>query len=131
MIGVDTNVVIRYLAQDDAKQSALATRLIENQCSAAMPAYICLVVLVEVVWVSESCYGATRSEIATIVRRLLSVKQFVVQETEIAWQALRLFEASKADFSDCLIKCGAVAAGCDQIMTFDKQAANSGMSLLK
>lgn len=131
MIGLDTNVLIRYLAQDDEKQSALATRLIENECTAKVPGYVGLIVLVEVVWVSESCYEATRSEIASIVQRLLSIKQLVVQDAEIAWKALRLFESAKADFSDCLIECSAVAAGCGRVMTFDKQAASSGMTLLK
>ncbi|TPW15532.1 MAG: hypothetical protein FD130_1187 [Halothiobacillaceae bacterium] len=131
MIGIDTNLLVRYIAQDDPLQSSRATRFIENECSASVPGFIGLIVLAEVVWVSESCYQATREEVAEIVRRLLSIKQLVVQDTNIAWQALRLFESSKADFADCLIERTANAAGCEQIMTFDKKAAKSGMVLLK
>lgn len=131
MIGIDTNVLVRYIAQDDAAHSSRATRFIENECSASMPGYVGLVVLVEVVWVSESCYGATREEIAEIVRRLLSIKQLVVQDAETAWKALRLFESSKADFADCLIERTANAAGCERVVTFDKQASKAGMALLK
>ena len=131
MIGIDTNILVRYIAQDDATQSARATRFVENECSASTPGFVGLIVLVEVVWVSESCYGATRAEIAEIVRRLLSIKQLVVQEAEIAWKALRQFESGKADFADCVIERSAQAAGCTQVMTFDKQAAKGGMVLLK
>lgn len=127
MIGLDTNVLVRYIAQDDKHQSARATVLIEKECSAAMPGYVGLVVLAEVVWVSESRYGATRREVADLVRRLLSIRQLVVQEAEVAWKALRMFESGKADFADCLIERTAVGAGCTRTMTLDKRA---GMTLL-
>ena len=131
MIGIDTNVLVRYIAQDDAAQTARATRLLEHECSPATPGYIGLVVLLELVWVSENCYGASRAEIANIVRRILSIRQLVVQEAEIAWKALRLFESSKADFADCLVERMAVAAGCTAVMTFDKAAVKAGMTLLE
>lgn len=131
MIGIDTNVLVRYIAQDDLSQSARATRFIENECSASAPGFIGLIVLVEVVWVSESCYSATRGEIAEIVRRILSIKQLVVQDAEIAWKALRLFESGKADFADYLIERSANTAGCARVMSFDKQAAKAGMVLLR
>src|SRR4051812_17087626 len=103
MTGIDTNVLVRYLAQDDKVQSPRATAFIEKDCSAAQPGYVGLVVLAEVVWVSESLYGATRPEVADIVRRLLGIKQLVVQDTETAWKALRLFESRRSDFADCLV----------------------------
>ena len=130
MIGVDTNILIRYIAQDDATQSRRATKLIENECSADTPGYVGIVVLVEVVWVSESIYGATRREVTEIVRRLLGIKQLVVQNAEIVWQALHSFESSKADFADCLVMRAAEREGCERVMTFDKQAALAGMTLL-
>ena len=128
MIGLDTNVLVRYIAQDDKTQSPRATRLIERECSVSMPGYVGLVVLAEVVWVSESRYGATREEIAQIVRRILSIRQLLVQDAETAWKALRSFEAGKADFADCLIERTAFGAGCERTMTFDKKA---GMTLLQ
>ncbi|MCF7992545.1 MAG: type II toxin-antitoxin system VapC family toxin [Thiohalocapsa sp.] len=131
MIGIDTNVLVRYIAQDDASQSAQATELIEQVCSAQAPGFIGIVVLVELVWVSENCYGATRAEVAEIVRRILRIRQLVVQEAELVWKALRLFESGKADFSDCVIERTAHATGCTETMTFDQQAAaTAGMTLL-
>lgn len=130
MIGIDTNVLVRYIAQDDATQSARVTRLLEQECSPAAPGFIGLVVLLELVWVSEACYGASRAEIANMVRRILSIRQLVVEEAETAWKALRLFESSKADFADCLVARVAAAAGCTTVMTFDKAAAKAGMTLL-
>jgi predicted nucleic-acid-binding protein len=131
MIGIDTNVLVRYIAQDDATQSRRATSFIEKECNEAAPGFVGLVVLVEVVWVSESCYGATREEVADIVRRILSIRQLVVQDAETAWKALRLFESSKADFADCLVARSAIAAGCKSVVTFDKQASKAEMTLLK
>lgn len=130
MIGIDTNVLVRYIAQDDAAQSARATRLLEKECSPATPGFVGLIVLLELVWVSESCYNASRTEIAGMVRRILSIRQLVVEEAETAWKALRLFESSKADFADCLVERVAIAAGCTAVMTFDKAAAKAGMTLL-
>lgn len=131
MIGIDTNVLVRYIAQDDKVQSPRATAFIEKECGASAPGFVGLVVLAEVVWVSESLYDAARQEVSDIVRRILSIKQLVVQDAEIAWKALRLFESGKADFADCLVTCSALAAGCESVATFDKQAAQSGMRLLK
>ena len=130
MIGIDTNVLVRYIAQDDATQSARAARLLEEECSPSAPGFIGLVVLLELVWVSETCYGASRAEIAGMLRRILSIRQLVVEEAETAWKALRLFESSKADFADCLIERMAAAKGCTVVMTFDKAAAKAGMTLL-
>ena len=131
MIGIDTNVLVRYIAQDDATQSRRATSFIEKECSKTAPGFVGLVVLVEVVWVSESRYGATREEVAGIVRRILSIKQRAVQDAETVWKAVRLFESSKADLADCLVACSAIAAGCKSVVTFDKQASKAGMTLLK
>jgi predicted nucleic-acid-binding protein len=88
------------------------------------------VVLVEVVWVAESCYQASREDVARMVRQILGSRQLIVQDAEIVWQALRLFEQGKADFADCLIERSACAAGCGRTVTFDKNAAKSGMSLV-
>ena len=130
MIGIDTNVLVRYIAQDHPAQSRKATALIERECSEAEPGFVGLVVLAEVVWVAESCYSASREEQRQIVRRILETRQLVVQDAETAWQALRLFEQSKADFADCLVERTAAAAGCVRTVTFDKAGATIGMTPL-
>lgn len=130
MIGIDTNVLVRYIAQDDAAQARKATALVERECTESAPGFVGLVVLVELVWVAESCYTASREDVARIVRRVLGTKQLVVQDAETVWQALRQFEAGKADFADYLIERCAAAAGCDQTVTFDREAARAAMRLL-
>ena len=130
MIGIDTNVLVRYIAQDDPVQSRRATALIERECSESNPGFVGLVVLAEVVWVAASCYSASRGEQCKIIRRVLETRQLIVQEAEIVWQALRLFEHGKADFADCLVERTATAAGCERTVTFDKSAAAIGMTLL-
>jgi predicted nucleic-acid-binding protein len=131
VIGIDTNVLVRYIAQDDPVQSPRATALIEGECSADRPGFVTLVTLVETVWVSESCYDAGRKDIASMVRLIMGAKQLQVQDAETVWKALRVFESGSADFSDCLVAETAAAAGCERTVTFDKKAAKAGMSLLR
>lgn len=131
MIGLDTNVLVRYLAQDDKAQSALATKLIEQTLTVSKPGFISAISLIEVVWVLEGCYGSTKDEIVDIVERLLRVKQLLVEDTEVVWQAVRLFRNGKADFADCLIERSGSAHGCDHTVSFDKAAVKAaGMVLL-
>lgn len=131
MIGLDTNVLVRYLAQDDKSQSASASRLIERELTPEDPGFVSLVALVETVWVLESCYGCSRADITVILERLLRVKQLRIQDAETAWRALRQFISGKADFSDCLIERLGHAHGCLHTATFDKAAARfAGMKLI-
>lgn len=130
MIGLDTNVLVRYVAQDDAKQSPQATRLIES-LSADSPGYISQVAVVELVWVLTGCYAASRDEIANMLETLLRAKELVVADADTIWKALRLFKQGKADFADCLIERSADAAGCAHTATFDRDAAkHCGMRLI-
>ena len=126
MIGLDTHVVIRYVVQDDARQSAAATRLIEKTLSATQPGFISLVTLAEIGWVLEECYGADRARVAAVVEGLLSSRQILVEQAEVAWRALRAWKDSSADLSDALIGQVALAAGCTRVATFDKKAAKLG-----
>ena len=128
MIGLDTNVLVRFFAQDDAKQSAKASALIEG-LTHAEPGYLSHVVLVELVWVLQSCYAASREVVADALERVLRTQGLVVQEAEQIWQALRAFRQG-GDFADCLIERVAMAAGCSTVYTFDKAAAKAGMRLL-
>lgn len=131
MIGLDTNVLVRYLAQDDRVQSRLAGELIEGALSADKPGFVSVVTLAEVAWVMEACYGASRGEVGDIIERMLRVRQLRFQEPDVAWQALRAFRAGKADFADCLIERLGHSAGCERTVTFDQAAAKgAGMHML-
>jgi predicted nucleic-acid-binding protein len=131
VIGLDTNVVVRYLTQDDPKQAAIATRLMEKTLSSDEPGFISLVVLAEVIWVLVSLYSVDKAGVAEVVSGLLTTEQLRVESAELVWRAKRSYETSKADFSDALIAECAVAAGCRHAVTFDRSAAaTSGFELL-
>jgi predicted nucleic-acid-binding protein len=131
MIGLDTNVLVRYIMQDDAEQSPLASALMESLTVAA-PGFVTLVAVVEMSWVLASCYGLDRSQVASALEGLIRSKEIVVEHSDIVWQAVRIFRDSTSDFADCLIERSAVAAGCVRTMTFDKGAAKScGMKLIQ
>ncbi len=125
MIGLDTNVLVRYVAQDDPKQSPQATRLIES-LTADAPGYVSIVSVVELVWVLAGCYASTRNEICEVLETLLRTKEIIVAHADIVWKALRIFREGKADFADCLIERSANAAGCSHTATFDRDAAKHG-----
>ena len=130
MIGLDTNVLVRYVTQDDPAQSAKASELIESLTTAS-PGFISLVSVVELVWVLQSCYQSAKSDVVTVLETLLRTRELTVEHAEIIWQALRKFVANKADFADCLIERCAHAAGCEYTATFDLNAIKTtGMKRL-
>ena len=130
MIGLDTNVIVRYVMQDDPKQSQKATRLIEALSSDA-PGFVPLVAVVEIAWVLTSCYDLKREQVAEAIGGILRSKEFVVDRAEQVAQALRVYKTGSADFADCLIERGSTSAGCDRTMTFDASAAKTaGMTLI-
>ena len=130
MTGLDTNVLVRYIMQDDARQAPLATRLIES-LSAQAPGYVALVAVVELAWVLGSAYALDRSQLVAVFEGLLRTKELRVEDAETVWKALRVFQGSSADFADCLIACSNAASGCSRTMTFDRAAAKSaGMTLM-
>lgn len=131
MIGLDTNVLVRYLTQDHPAQARLATVLLEETLTVEEPGFVSLVVLAELAWVLESCYDTSRTEIAGILERLLRVRQLKIQDVDTAWQALRTYRAGKCDFADCLIERIGGAWDCVHTATFDRAAARgAGMHLL-
>jgi predicted nucleic-acid-binding protein len=127
MIGLDTNVVIRYLTQDDSKQSAIANRLIESELSDKCLGFITHIVLVEVIWVLESCYDQKKEALVSVIESLLTTKQIIIDRAEVVHLALKRYRAGNADFSDALILAVCDASGCERTATFDKKAATIGM----
>jgi len=131
VIGLDTNVVIRYLTQDHAKQAALASRLFEHTLSVERPGFVSLITLCEIAWVLSECYAADKSRIRAVIEGLLASKQIVVEETDLVWKALRAWGKSSADFAAALMGQTLAAHGCEKIVTFDKSAARlPGFELL-
>jgi predicted nucleic-acid-binding protein len=130
MIGLDTNVLVRYIMQDDPKNSPKATKLIES-LDADNPGYITMVCVVELYWVLTSCYELTEQQAAQALEAILRTKQFLVERADQVMRALRVFGDGTADFADCLIERSAAGAGCTQTMTFDVGASkHAGMTLI-
>lgn len=125
MIGLDTNVLLRYIVRDEATQTRAATRLIETRCSQEDPGHIAQDVLAEVAWVLGSGYGYPKSDVAKVLAALLSSAELRVESPDLAWAALRAFRDGNADFADYLIGAANQAHGCSTTFTFDKRAAKS------
>lgn len=132
MIGLDTNVIVRFLAQDDAAQSPVATRLM-GRLTRERPGFISTVVLAEISWVLSRAYKASRGDIANAVEGLLRSAELVVENAEAAYRALAAYQAStSAEFADALIAQIALLAGADETVSFDQNAAAElGMRLLR
>lgn len=130
MIGLDSNVLVRYLTQDDPKQAPLASRLLES-LSSDDPGFVSQVALCGTVWVLESCYAADAGRIGEVVEGILRTDAIRVQHAEVAWRALRKFKVGHGDFSDMLVAAIAADAGSRTSFSFDHGAVkHAGMTLL-
>jgi predicted nucleic-acid-binding protein len=130
MIGLDTNVLVRYIMQDDAKQSPKVAKLLES-LTVEDPGFVSLVSMVELGWVLSSAYDLERDQVAHALELLLRTKTLVVDRADEVMKALRVFKTSSADFADCLIERTAASAGCSRTMTFDVGASKAaGMTLI-
>ena len=131
MIALDTNVLVRYLAQDDARQSLVATRLVETTLSPTNRGFVSLVALLETVWVMESAYGAGAALIVGIVSDLLDTASLEVQDAASVRAAIVRFRKGDVDLHDCLIQSLAAQRGAKTV-TFDAKASKRlGMELLE
>lgn len=132
MIGVDTNVIVRFLAQDDAVQSPIATRFM-SRLSRERPGFISSVVLAEITWVLSRAYKASRDDIAAAVEGLLRSAELVVENADAAYRALARYQGSKSvEFADALIAQISTLADAGEFVTFDQGAASElGVRLLR
>ena len=132
MIGIDTNVLVRQIVQDDEEQAALARELIEVRSSPKNQAHLPLVVLCELVWVLSTAYRYSRKQIVLALRQVLVTDCFDVEQHALAWTALYDYDACGADYADCVIAHLNREQGAETTYTFDKKASkNKGFTLLK
>jgi predicted nucleic-acid-binding protein len=122
MIGLDTNVLIRYLTQDDPVQSAKATEVIERRLTPENPGFVSVVAMVETVWVLDRAYFLTAKEISTAVERLLQVEVLAIENEQEVFTAVVALKQGRGSFSDALIAELGVRAGCARTLTFDQKA---------
>ena len=123
MIGLDTNILVRHLVQDDADQAATASRFIETHCSQASPGFVNRVVACELVWVLEAAYGYRRDLIAETIERLLRTIELEIEDAEAVWLSLNAYRNQGVDFADAFIGLINRYRGCEKTATFDRRAS--------
>ncbi len=130
MTGLDTNVLLRFFAQDDAAQILAADRIIGSLTSEE-PGWVSITTILEIAWVLGSSKQAGRIGVSAVLEKLLSLDSVIVEQAEMVASAVRQFRSTRADFADCLIAASARAAGCSRMLTFDRIAArDAGMELI-
>ncbi len=119
MIGLDTNILVRYLTQDDPAQARLVNRVIDKAAEAGDTFFITAVALCELVWVLEDVYRYKKAEILQALESILRTAQFRFESKKELWRAFHDYQSGKADFSDYVIGQIGLASGCNTTLTFD------------
>ena len=122
MLGVDTNVLVRYLTRDDQPQYEKARRLIDRGMNKGEPVLVSLLVLLETEWVLRSRYELVKSEIVAAFSALLDTADLAFEDEPSIERALYSWKDSAADFADCLIEAHNRRLGCRATATFDSKA---------
>ena len=129
MIGIDTNVLVRFVMQDDEEQARVADAFFSS-LSSSNQGYLSLVTMVELVWVLQASYKQPRARIIAFIKQLFDVDSIVFENSTVLYTALESYQKG-ADFADALISASALMAGCTSVVTFDHKAASVlGMCLL-
>jgi predicted nucleic-acid-binding protein len=122
MIGLDTNVLVRYLTQDDPVQSSQAVAFIENGLAPDNPGFVSIVTMVETVWVLERFYKLGREDVSAAIEGILQADALVVEQEREVFTALIAFSSGLGAFADALIGALDARTGCSRTVTFDRKA---------
>lgn len=125
MRGVDTNVLVRYLTQDDPKQARAVDALIATTIEEGSRLRVDDIVLCELVWVLRQAYRFDRSTVVATLDKVLSTSLFVFEDREVLRQALDDYRTQHADFADHLIGRRNLRSGCESTVTFDREVDGS------
>ena len=125
MIGLDTNILVRYITQDNPEQSRIANAEIEKVLAAGEMFFIADIVMCELIWVLETAYEYDRREILPILDSILRTKQFQFENKDLLWKSLADYRNKKGDFADHLIGQAGHKAGCRETLTFDEGLRNN------
>lgn len=126
MRGIDTNVLVRYLTQDNAAQSKAVDALVKAAAAGGEPLHVDDVVLCETVWVLRAAYSQDKASIADVLEKVLATSQFSFDDRDLLTRALSDFRNGKGDFADYVIGRRNRRAGCDRTATFDRSLKGSG-----
>lgn len=131
MPALDTNVLVRYIVQDDSTQLTAARRLIHKCVSEQMTLFVPVTVTLELEWVLRSNFDYDKVETIRVLSELFSAAELSFESEQALEVALELYRSTPADFADCLHIALAAQAGEQPLWTFDKSAAKvGGASLL-
>jgi predicted nucleic-acid-binding protein len=122
MLGIDTNVLVRFLVRDDDAQFERAQRLIQRESRRGNPIFVSLLVLLETEWVLRSRYSLSRSEILAAFAGLLASVEIIIEDEPSSERALFLWKNTSGDFADCLIGARYLELGCRATASFDSRA---------
>ncbi len=122
MIAVDTNILVRFLVRDDEAQATAVYERLKKAEQRGEVLFIPLIVLVETIWVLESGYGKSRSEVVESIEDVLRMPVFEVEKRGSVERAVMDSENVQADLADLLIAHSADASGCEGGITFDREA---------
>ena len=122
MLGIDTNVLVRFLVRDDEAQFEKARRLIRREVDAGEDVFVSLMVLMETEWVLRSRYGLPKTQIMETISRLLDTTEVQLEDEPAIEETLFIWKDSAADFADCLIGAHNRRLGCRATATFDEKA---------
>jgi predicted nucleic-acid-binding protein len=123
VIGIDTNILVRHLTQNDPMQSRRATHLIERELTQDSPGFISLVTVVETVWVLRRSFRISDAAIAAILEQIIEVDNLIVQNEREVFAAMVALRTGEASFDDALIGALGAWAGCSTTLTFDRKAS--------
>jgi predicted nucleic-acid-binding protein len=125
--GLDTNVLVRYLTQDEPAQAGKANAVIEGTLAKGGSCYLSVVVLCEIVWVLRGAYRLGKKSILLALDRILETEGFLVEDRDLVREALEEFRLGRGDFADYAIGARNRAAGCADTVTFDRSLKGSGL----
>jgi predicted nucleic-acid-binding protein len=123
--GLDTNVLVRYLTQDDPAQAPKANAVIEGTLAKGGSCYLSAVVLCETAWVLRGAYGLDKKAVLFALDRILETAGFLIEDRNLVRDALEEFRHGRGDFADYMLGARNRAAGCSDTVTFDRSLLGS------
>lgn len=126
MPALDTNVLVRYIVQDDTAQLAAAKQLISRCVAEGVTLFVPVTVALELEWVLRACFEFGKDELLLTLSSLFSAAELSFESERALEVALHLYRESTADFADCVHVALANQAGEQPLWTFDKGAAKLG-----